>query len=233
MTPYLMRDIFRGVVGRLAFCLLFLASAVGRQQATADEPLRREAMKNFKFLVGKWSGEGEWFTAKGVLPVKVTHDVHYQQNGQTLKIDEREINKTDGKPVGFSIVVIWYDEKTGVYRVREGLAHSAQKEGVLGIDQDWRGMTIQFERPNLATREVLRVNEQSEWSEVHWMAPESESPHIFLRVTVRREKSQEQKSVTGGANRRNPGQSRFYSHTEAGELNSGRAVAHREVEPET
>jgi hypothetical protein len=179
-----MRVCLRDVLGRLAICVVLLAAAAGQASNSPQEELQREAMKKFGFLVGKWSGSCLWFTRKGVLNLVTTEDVHYEQNGLTLMIHGQE-RHPDGKPIGFSLVRISYDEKSDIYRVRTDPRH---KEGTITIDDDWRGMTIQFKNAGRTTTEMVRVNEKGEWAEAHWVTAGSDPPWMFLQIIVRREK---------------------------------------------
>ena len=185
MTPYRMRFMFRYALGRLAVFVVLLASALAQQDTTVEERLQREAMKKFEFLVGKWVGEARWFTSNGTLDLVATEDVHYEQHGVTLKINARELSKFDSKLIGRSDIVISYDDKSETYHLHEG---STSAEGTLKIDDDWRGMTIQFELPKRTTWEMLRVNEQGEWAELNWVGEGSDPPRMFLQAVVRRQK---------------------------------------------
>lgn len=185
MTPYRMCFMFRYALGRFVVFIVLLASALAQQDTTAEERLQREAMKKFEFLVGKWVGEARWFTSNGTLDLVATEDVHYEQNGVTLKINARELSKLDSKLIGRSDIVISYDDKSETYHLHE---RSTRTEGALKIDDDCRGMTIQFELPERKTLEMLRVNERGEWAELHWVGEGSDHPRMFLQAVVRRQK---------------------------------------------
>ena len=176
---------FRCDLSRLAVFIVLLASALAQQDTTAEERLQREAMKKFEFLVGRWVGDARWFTSNGTLDLIATEDVHYEQNGVTLKINARELSKFDAKLIGRSDIVISYDDKSATYHLHE---RSMRSEGTLKIDDDWRGMAIQFELPERKTLEMLRVNERGEWAELHWVSEGSDSPRMFLQAVVRRQK---------------------------------------------
>ena len=184
MTPYRMRVLFRDALGRLAVCVVLIASVVGQQHAEPHEHLQRETMKKFGFLVGKWSGNARWFTRQGILDLVATEDVHYEQNGLVLKMLGQEL-KPDGTKVLRSLLFISYDDKANIYRLRTDVNH---KEGTLEIDDDWRGITIQFKLPNRKTLEMLRVNEKGEWAEIHWVTEGNAPPWMFLQAVVRHQK---------------------------------------------
>jgi hypothetical protein len=186
MTPCHIRVLFRDVLGRLAVCIALLAFAAGQETRAPDQEIQFRAMKKFEFLVGKWSGSGLWFTRQGVLNLIATDDVHYEQNGLTLMLRAQE-RQADGTPVGFSVLRICYDDKSNIYRVRTDPRH--KEKGTLKIDDDWRGMTIQFKMPERTTLEMLRVNEKGEWAEVHWVTEGSDPPWMFLQTVVRRQKA--------------------------------------------
>jgi len=181
-----MRVNFRAVVGRLAACVVLLASAASQQQRTPEEQLQFKAMQKFKFLVGKWSGNAQWFTQQGVLDLVSTVDVRYEQSGLILKIHGQE-RQSDGKPVGITVLFIFYDDKSNTYHIRTDANH---KQGTLKLDDDWRGMTIQFKLPGRTTLEMLRVNEKDEWAEAHWVTEGSDPPWMFLQSVVRRQEKQ-------------------------------------------
>jgi hypothetical protein len=147
MTPYRMRVLFRDVLGRLAVCLVMMVSAAGQEQRTPDQEIQFQAMKKFGFLVGKWSGQSLWFTNQGLLDLIATQDVHYEQNGLTLKIRSQEL-RPEGKPALGSVLLVSYDDKSGSYRVHSEVNHL---EGILNIDDDWRGISIQFKMPGRTT----------------------------------------------------------------------------------
>ena len=109
-----MRVCLRDVLGRLAVCVVLLASAAGQASNAPQEELQREAMKKFGFLVGKWSGSCLWFTRKGVLNLVTTENVHYEQNGLTLKIHGRSANQTASQSVSQSSAFLMTKSQTSI-----------------------------------------------------------------------------------------------------------------------
>ncbi len=185
MTPYRMRVLFRDVLGRLAVCLMMMVSATGQEQRTPDQEIQFQAMKKFEFLVGKWSGQALWFTNQGLFDLTAAQDVHYEQHGLILKIRSQEL-RPEGKPALGGVLLISYDVKSRSYRLRGDVNHL---DGILTIDDDWRGMSIQFKMPNRTTLEMLRVNEKQEWAEVHWVTEGTDPPWMFLQAVFRRQKA--------------------------------------------
>ena len=201
MTPYRMRVRLRDALGRLAVCVVLIASVAGQQHTEPQEHLQREAMKKFGFLVGKWSGNARWFTRQGVFDLIATEDVHYEQNGLVLKIHAQEL-KPDGTPVLGSVLRISYDDISGTYRLESDLNH---KGGALEIDDDWRGIMVQFKLPERTTLEMLRVNEKGEWAEVHWVTEGNAPQWMFLQAVVRRQKELRSQNNAHGSARNDDG----------------------------
>jgi hypothetical protein len=183
MTSFRMRVLLLGAAGYLAV-LLVMPSAVGQEQPAPNAELQRAAMKRFAFLVGKWSGGVRWFPRGDTLELNYTEDVHYEQDGLVLRIKGDGRRASDGRLVIGGVDLISYDDQAGIYRIRG----SNHQEGVLKIDEDWKGMTIDFTTPpQRTTRAVLRVNEEGYWTEMHWVIEGSNAPWMFLTGVLGRQ----------------------------------------------
>lgn len=185
MTSFRMRLLVLGVAGYLGICFVVASPALGQEQAGSTVELQREAMKKFDFLVGTWSGGVRWFPNGDRLELNYTEDVHYEQDGLVLRIEGAGRGASDGRLVIGGVDFISYDVQFGTYRIH---GRQNQQEGALKIDEDRKGMTIDFQTPpQRTTRAVLRINDEGYWTEIHWVTEGSAHPWMFLAGVLRRQ----------------------------------------------
>jgi len=93
--------------------------------------------------------------------------------------------KSDGHSVLQALGVISFDDETATYRLRAFNDGRFLESEVKLLDQD-KTMSWGFALGQIATKSVLRINENGEWTEVAEIKIGSEPPKTLLELTAQR-----------------------------------------------
>jgi hypothetical protein len=153
-----------------------------------DLEAQRTAMKEVSFLVGKWVGEARLLRGPAEsVELLQTEEAQYKLDGLILVIEGVGLTKASGQPVLQAFGIISYDDESATYRMRT-FNDGRFLETQVRLLEEGQGMTWGFVLGDIRTNSVLRINENSEWTERAEITIGPEPPKKLLELTVRPQK---------------------------------------------
>ena len=157
---------------------------MAQQQQAPNAEVQRTAMKKLGFLEGRWSGEARIIRASSEpLELAQTERAEYRLDGLILTIEGAGRNKLDGKPALQAFGIVSYDDATGTYRMR-AFNDGRWIETEIKLAESGRELSWGFALGEMKTHSVLRINDKSEWTEIHEIAIGSQPSRKFMEVRV-------------------------------------------------
>jgi len=150
---------------------------------TPDLAAQREAMAKLRFLVGSWRGKARLYRgAEGPVDLLQSEVAGYRLDGLILLIEGVGRTAEGGKAVLQALGVVSYDDQIAAYRMR-AFNDGRFLETEVKLLED-RGMTWGFTLGDIATRSILKIDENGAWTEIAEIRVGSQDPKKLLELTV-------------------------------------------------
>jgi hypothetical protein len=143
-------------------------------------------MKKLGFLAGDWSGEATVLQETGQFAeLAQTESAYFKLDGLLLVIEGVGRNKSDGKTALQALGLISFDDETGAYKMR-AFNNGRWLETEVKLANSGNSISWGFVLGAYKTSTVLRINENSEWTEHGELIIGDRPPQKMLDLKVRR-----------------------------------------------
>lgn len=153
-----------------------------------DVESQRAAMKKLSFLIGRWVGEARILRGPGeTVELNQTEEAQYKLDGLILTIEGIGRSKADGKTALQALGFVSYDDHFERYIMR-AFNDGRYLETELRLADDGHGVMWDFALGEIKTSSMLRINEESDWTELTEITIGAQPPRNFMELRVSREK---------------------------------------------